>query len=152
MGALKAYAPRDNKYVEAKNKLLNNVKNFYEGREKIIEGFKNEIFLCIMMKSKKNKLNLKEKQEKKEEERKRKNKKKSKKKKQEEQKKESKENTFFKYIENKSKGISNDLFRKYFNFKTRRHEGTYVKSGKCSIAELPEFRWLYVHSQSMKWD
>ena len=44
MGALKAYAPRDNKYVEAKNKLLNNAKNFYEGREKIIKGFKNEIF------------------------------------------------------------------------------------------------------------
>ena len=28
MGALKAYAPRGNKYVEAKNKLLNNVENF----------------------------------------------------------------------------------------------------------------------------
>ena len=42
--ALKNYAARDNKYVEAKNKLLNNVKNFYEGREKIIEGFKNEIY------------------------------------------------------------------------------------------------------------
>ena len=44
MGALKGYAPRDNKYVEAKNKLLNNAKNFYEGREKIIEGFKNRVF------------------------------------------------------------------------------------------------------------
>ena len=44
MGALKAYAPRDNKYVEAKNKLVNNVENFYKGREKIIEGFKNEVF------------------------------------------------------------------------------------------------------------
>ena len=44
MGALKAYAPRDNKYVEAKNKLLNNVENFYKGREKNIEGFKNKIF------------------------------------------------------------------------------------------------------------
>ena len=44
MGALKAYAPRDNKYVEAKNKLLNNAKKIYEGREKIIEGFKNETF------------------------------------------------------------------------------------------------------------
>ena len=43
MVALKAYAPRDNKYVEAKNKLVNNVKNFY-GREKIIEGFKNGVF------------------------------------------------------------------------------------------------------------
>ena len=44
INALKNYAPRDNKYVEAKNKLLNNAKNFYEGREKIIEGFKNKIF------------------------------------------------------------------------------------------------------------
>ena len=44
IAVLKNYAPRDNKYVEAKNKLLNNVKNFYEGREKIIEGFKNEIY------------------------------------------------------------------------------------------------------------
>ena len=44
INALKNYAARDNKYAEAKNKLLNNAKNFYEGREKIIEGFKNEIF------------------------------------------------------------------------------------------------------------
>ena len=44
MGALKAYAPRDNKYVEAKNKLVNNVENFYKGREKIIEGFKNGVY------------------------------------------------------------------------------------------------------------
>ena len=44
MTALKTYAPRDNKYVEAKNKLVNNVENFYKGREKIIEGFKNGVF------------------------------------------------------------------------------------------------------------
>ena len=44
MGALKRYTPRDNKYVEAKNKLVNNVKNFYKGREKIIEGFKNRVY------------------------------------------------------------------------------------------------------------
>ena len=44
MDALKAYAPRDNKYIEAKNKLVNNVENFYKVREKIIEGFKNGIF------------------------------------------------------------------------------------------------------------
>ena len=44
MGALKGYAPRDNKYVEAKNKLVNNVKNFYKEREKIIERFKNRVF------------------------------------------------------------------------------------------------------------
>ena len=44
MAALKNYGPRNNKYAEAKNKLLNNVENFYKGREKIIEGFKNKIF------------------------------------------------------------------------------------------------------------
>ena len=44
MGALKAYAPRNNRYVEAKNKLVNNVENFYIGREKIIKGFENKIF------------------------------------------------------------------------------------------------------------
>ena len=44
MCALKAQTPRDNKCVEAKNKLVNNVENFYKGREKIIEGFKNGVF------------------------------------------------------------------------------------------------------------
>ena len=44
IGALKKYTPRDNKYVEVKNRLLNNVKNFYKGREKTIEGFKNGVF------------------------------------------------------------------------------------------------------------
>ena len=37
-------ASRDNKYIQAKNNLVNNVENFYKGREKIIEGFKNEAF------------------------------------------------------------------------------------------------------------
>ena len=45
MGALKAYVPRNNKYVEAKNNLVNNVENFYKGREKIIKGFENKVFL-----------------------------------------------------------------------------------------------------------
>ena len=44
MGVLKNYTQRNNKYIEAKNKLLNNVKKFYEVREKIIKGFKDEIF------------------------------------------------------------------------------------------------------------
>ena len=30
--------------MKQKNKLLNNAKNFYEGREKIIKGFKNKVF------------------------------------------------------------------------------------------------------------
>ena len=44
IGVLEDFTPRNNKYIEAKNKLLHNVKKSYEGREKIIEGFKNEIF------------------------------------------------------------------------------------------------------------
>ena len=50
MDALKAYSPRDNKYVEAKNNLVNNVESFYKGREKNIEGFKTKYFHFIMMK------------------------------------------------------------------------------------------------------
>ena len=41
---LSNYAPKNQKYVEAKNKFLDNAKTFYEGRKKIIEGFKNGIF------------------------------------------------------------------------------------------------------------
>ena len=45
LNALSKYVPRDQKYVQAKNDLLNNTKNFYKRREKIIEGFQNGIFL-----------------------------------------------------------------------------------------------------------
>ena len=44
LDALNNYSPKAQKYIEAKNKLLDNAKNFYKGREKIIEGFKNGIF------------------------------------------------------------------------------------------------------------
>ena len=44
LGVLSNYTPKTQKYIEAKNKLLDNTKNFYEGRKKITEGFKNEIF------------------------------------------------------------------------------------------------------------
>ena len=43
-GALSAYSAKRKEDVETKNKLLNNTKNFYKGREKIIEGFKNGMF------------------------------------------------------------------------------------------------------------
>ena len=42
---LKKYSPKHDKYVTLKNNLVDNVSTFYEGREKIIEGFKNEVFL-----------------------------------------------------------------------------------------------------------
>ena len=45
LSVLSAYSPRGQKYAGAKNKLLDNAKNFYEGREKIIKGFKDKIFL-----------------------------------------------------------------------------------------------------------
>ena len=44
LGVLRDYTPRGQKYIEAKNNLLDNVKKFYEGREKIIKGFKDGIF------------------------------------------------------------------------------------------------------------
>ena len=45
LDALNNYTPKNKKYIEAKNSLLNNAKNFYKGREKIIKGFKDRIFL-----------------------------------------------------------------------------------------------------------
>ena len=44
INALGRYSPRNQKFIEANNKLLDNVKKLYKGREKIIEGFKNRIF------------------------------------------------------------------------------------------------------------
>ena len=41
---LSNYTPRAEKYIEEKNKLLDNAKNFYGGRENIIKGFKDGIF------------------------------------------------------------------------------------------------------------
>ena len=38
------YSPRDQKYFESKNKLLDNAEHFYKRREKIIEEFKNKTF------------------------------------------------------------------------------------------------------------
>ena len=41
---LKNYSPKHDKYVTLKNNLVDNASKFYEGREKIIEGFKNGVF------------------------------------------------------------------------------------------------------------
>ena len=92
MGALKAYAPRDNKYVEAKNKLVNNVKNFHKGREKSIERFKNRVLALYCDERHENQMKAQR----------------------EIEKEEGKE--FLKYIENKSKDICYILFSCYFNF------------------------------------
>ena len=41
---LKKYSPKHDKYATLKNNLVDNASKFYEGREKIIEGFKNKVF------------------------------------------------------------------------------------------------------------
>ena len=107
MGALKDYAPRDNKYVEAKNKLLNNVEIFYKGREKIIEEFKNKIFPLYYNEAYEHQMKAQreiEEQEEQEEQ-------------EEKQKEQSEESKFLKYIKNKAESISYLLFNYYFNFK-----------------------------------
>ena len=92
MGALKAYAPGDNKYVEAKNKLVNNVENFYKRRKKIIEGFENRVFPVYYDERHEHQMKAQREIEKEE------------------------EKEFLRYIENKSKDISYISFSYYFNF------------------------------------
>ena len=92
MGALKAYSPRDNEYVEGKNNLVNNVENFYKGREKIIGGFENKVFPLYYDERHENQMKTQREMEEEEEE------------------------EFFKYIENESKNISSIWFKYYFNF------------------------------------
>ena len=45
LNALGGYSPRNLNYIEAKNKILVNAKNFYEKSKRIIEGFNKVIFL-----------------------------------------------------------------------------------------------------------
>ena len=92
MGALKAYAPGDNKYVKAKNKLVNNVENFYKDRKEIIEGFKNRVLSVYY--DERHEYQMKAQREIEKEE----------------------EKAILKYIENKSKDISHISFSYYFNF------------------------------------
>ena len=110
MGALKAYAPRDNKYVVAKNKLLNNVENLYKGREKIIEGFKNRVFPFYY--DERHEHQMKAEREIEEKRRRRK----EKKEKQDEQDKEPFDlDEFIEQIFNREKlPINNELFKKHF--------------------------------------
>ena len=44
LNALSEYSPEKQEYIEVKNRLLDNAKNFYQERKKIIEGFKKGIF------------------------------------------------------------------------------------------------------------
>ena len=116
MDAWKDYAPRDNKYVEAKIKLVNNVENFYKGREKIMEGFKNGVFPFYYNETHEYQMKAQGEIEEEEIEEERRRWREKKEKQKEEQKEESEEDKFFKYIENESEDINYLLFKYYFNF------------------------------------
>ena len=61
ISALDNYIPNRQKYIEAKNKLLIKVEDFYKGRKKFLRGLKIEYFRLIVMKHLKKKLGLKKK-------------------------------------------------------------------------------------------
>ena len=111
---LKTYNSRDNKYIEAKNNLVNNASNFYKGREKIIEGFKNKIFPIYY--DKREKFRKEDEEDEEDEEKKQEEKQKEQEKKEKEQEKQKEESKFIEYIENKSKDIGCISFSYYFNF------------------------------------
>ena len=130
MGALKVYAPRDNKYVEAKNKLVNNVENFYKGREKIIEGFKNGVFPVYYDERQEHQMKAQREIEKEEEE-------------------------FLKYVENKSKDISYIVFSYYFKFEKpsdlakKLFEITDKKKNNYFVKEIKN-RWSNLNDRTKK--
>ena len=93
LAVLNNYAPKSKKYIEAKNSLLNNAKNFYEGREKTIKSFKDGIFL--LKSDDKFEYQLTSKKSTKDD-----------------------VNAFNKWINRKETDINRELFKKHFNFQT----------------------------------
>ena len=61
---LKNYSPKHDKYVILKNNLVDNASKFYQGREKIIEGFKNGVFSFYYDKDNKERMKFEEEEEK----------------------------------------------------------------------------------------
>ena len=97
---LKEYNPKHDKYVTLKNNLLDNASKFYEGREKIIEGFKNGIF-PLYYDSRYHEERMKYEEEE-----------------QEEKLKPTKDDliSLNKHIIDKETNINEEIFKKYFNF------------------------------------
>ena len=119
IGALKSYAPRDNKYVQAKSKLLNNVENLYNRREKIIEGFKNGVFPFYYDKEYERQVKIQKEAEEMEKEAKRE----ARRKKREEPGKQDRRpfhrNEYIEWlINNKEAHINNEMFKKHFKVQT----------------------------------
>ena len=94
---LKKYSPKHDKYVTLKNNLIDNVSKFYEGREKIIEGFKNEVFPFYYDKHYKKQLKVDSEIE-------------------EEQEQTKTDRTeIFRYIVKEERSLNNELFKKHVN-------------------------------------
>ena len=101
---LKEYNPKNVKYVTLKNNLLDNASKFYEGREKIIEGFKNKVFpLYYDSRYREERMKFEEKEEEKE---------------QEEKQKPTKDDliTLNKHLIDEETNINEEVFKKHFNF------------------------------------
>ena len=96
---LKEYNPKHDKYVTLKNNLLDNASKFYEGREKIIEGFKNGIFPLYYDSRYHERMKYEEEE-------------------QEEKQKPTKDDliSLNKHIIDKETNINKEIFKKYFNF------------------------------------
>ena len=92
----KKYSPKHDKYVILKNNFVDNVSKFYEGREKIIEGFKNEIFLLYYDKEDEEKMGFEK----------------------EEEEEISNANKFNEWVNKQETNINKELFKNHFSFQT----------------------------------
>ena len=95
---LKRYSPKHDKYVTLKNNLVDNASKFYEGREKIIEGFKNEVFPLYYDKEYEEQMEF-EKEE-------------------EEEEKIFNANEFNKWVNKQETSMNKELFKNHFSFQT----------------------------------
>ena len=99
---LKKYNPKHDKYVTLKNNLVDNASKFYEGREKIIEAFKNGVFpLYCDSRYHEEQMKYEEKEEE-----------------EEEKQKPTKDDliSLNKHIIDEETNINEDVFKKYFDF------------------------------------
>ena len=98
---LKNYSPKHDKYVTLKNNLLDNASKFYEGREKIIEGFKNGVFSFYYNRDHEERMKFEEEEEKEKEE---------------EEKTKFNVNKLNEWVNKEETSINTELFKKHFNF------------------------------------
>ena len=92
---LKKYSSKHDKYVTLKNNLIDNVSKFYEGREKIIEVFKNKVFPFYYDREDEEQMEFEKK---------------------EEEERIANANKFNEWVNKQETHINNELFKKYFKF------------------------------------